>query len=186
MNIKSIKKMIACIMISSISISMICCNNSDKNKKDKQESKVEVEQDGLPEVEEKKSESYFTENDLKDVTAEQVEELVTYYKQFSQNTTKIMNDFYGGVQDNIQDINSIIEANNSIRDKMYEYAPDVMLDELKGYVDGFETFTNSIIEAGEYSLENYSDYSDVDNKRYNVENELKELIQKYNLNISLY
>ena len=97
-----------------------------------------------------------------------------------------MNDFYGGVQDNIQDINSIIEANNSIRDKMYEYAPDVMLDELKGYVDGFETFTNSIIEAGEYSLENYSDYSDVDNKRYNVENELKELIQKYNLNISLY
>lgn len=61
-----------------------------------------------------------------------------------------------------------------------------MVDELKEYVDGFESFVGSIIEQGEYSLDNYSAYSDVDKKRYNIENELKELIEKYNLNISLY
>lgn len=185
MNIRIVKKIISCLMISSISISMVCCNNSDKNKQDV-ENKVEIEQDGLPEVEEEKTEKYFSDEDLEGVTAEQVQNLVTYYKQFSENTTKIMNDFYAGVQDNLQDINALMETNNSIRDNMYGCTPEVMVDELKEYVDGFESFVGSIIEQGEYSLDNYSAYSDVDKKRYNIENELKELIEKYNLNISLY
>ena len=185
MNTNLIKKITACMMITCMSISMICCNNSDETKQDI-ENKVDIEQDGLPEVEEEKAEKYFTDEDLEGVTAEQVESLVTYYKQFSENTTKIMNYFYAGVQDNLQDINVLMETNNSIRDNMYGCTPEVMVDELKEYVDGFESFVGSIIEAGEYSLDNYSDYSDVDKKRYNIENQLKELIEKYNLNISLY
>ena len=51
---------------------------------------------------------------------------------------------------------------------------------------GYKSEEEKVIDAGKYDMNYYSDFSKVDNLRYEIDNTILAAIQKLELNISLY
>lgn len=181
------RKGILKVLIFSLLISM--CILLSGCGEEKVESKKEVKKDDNLEFQEPMNieEGNITEEELEEIKSINFEEFINKYKEFSSSIMKLTNELMASTEAiNEAACEELINEANLKQDELLEIAPSFLSEKIKEYYNEYNIFYSKVLSEGKYSMEFYTDFSNVDNLRYNIDNILLSAIQKLELNISLY
>lgn len=183
-----VKKWILRILTFSLSIIFVfsavgCSKEKSKVASSKASSKkINIsEKNGLNDVSDE-----VTEEDMKDVTAEQIQNFCTVYKEYANELTKINNLFMTDISGNRTQCETIKSGVESLREQLLQNCPESLKDKLNSYFNIYDDYYSFVISKDKYDREAISKYSEPDKERYVIENKVIAMGKKLGSQVSLY
>lgn len=125
----------------------------------------------------------ITDNDIKQITKDEMNDLVSKYKIFANNAIKITNYLMEDPISNKDNCVKLLSDMKKEKKELSKVVPDCLRDDLNNYMEQFISISEQSLNNGKY---NYEDYNECDNNRYNFEIKAKAILKKLHMNIDFY
>lgn len=167
---KKIKKIIATVLMSIVTFTLIGCGQSKSELKE--EIKQEIKDDEV------KTKEQVKIDELSDVTKESLAEFEKEYKEY-QNI--VMKSKWFILEDDSdkkitpQEGREYKKQADNIKESISRKAPNTIKEELKKYFDLYDSFFNKLVVTLKYSEEESILWDNVDSSKVRIDKKIKEL-----------
>lgn len=177
---KWVIKLLSVMLSLTVILPLSACDNTKKSSDKAAVNDKYNEQNGLADD---SNNGEITDDDIKGITKDQMNNFVEQYKIFANNAMKASNYLMEDPVKNKDNCEKVLSDMTNEKEELLKVVPDCLKDDLSNYMDKFVKLSQDSLNNGKY---NHEDYDECDNDRYNFEIKAKVVLDKLHMDTNFY